>query len=68
MTIQNPTKAFLALVGLICITVLLAIHAINEATGTGMIGTIIGYVVGNTVGAKTNTPIEPIVGPKNDDI
>jgi hypothetical protein len=64
MTIQNPTKAFLALVGLICITVLLAIHAINEATGTGMIGTIIGYVVGNTVGAKTNTPIEPIVGPK----
>ena len=68
MTIQNPTKAFLALVGLICITVLLAIHAINEATGTGMIGTIIGYVVGNTVGAKTNTPIEPIVGPKNDDL
>jgi hypothetical protein len=64
MTIQNPTKAFLALVGLICITVLLAINAISEATGTGMIGTIIGYVVGNTVGAKTNTPIEPIVGPK----
>ena len=64
MTIQNPTKAFLALVGLICITVLLAIGAIQEATGTGMIGTIIGYVVGNTVGAKTNTPIDPIVGPK----
>lgn len=64
MTIQNPTKAFLALVGLICITVLLAIGAIQEATGTGMIGTIIGYVVGNTVGAKQNVPIDPIVGPK----
>lgn len=66
MTIQNPTKAFLALVGLICITVLLALDAISEATGTGMIGTIIGYIVGNTVGAKQNIPIDPIVGPRRD--
>lgn len=66
MTIQNPTKAFLALVGLICLTVLLALGSISESTGTGMIGTIIGYVVGNTVGARSKTPIDPIVGPRDE--
>jgi hypothetical protein len=65
MTIQNPTKAFLALVGLICLTVLLALGSISESTGTGMIGTIVGYVVGNTVGARTKTPIDPSVGPRD---
>lgn len=64
MTIANPTKAFLALVGMICITVLLAIDAITESTGTGLLGTLLGYIVGNTVGAKSKTPIDPIVGPR----
>lgn len=66
MTIGNPTKAFLALVGFICITVLLAIDAISEATGTGMLGTLLGYIVGNSVGAKAGIKADPIITPRDD--
>ena len=67
MTIGNPTKAFLALVGFICITILLALDAISEATGTGMLGTLLGYVVGNSVGAKVGIKADPIISPKDAD-
>jgi len=67
MTITNPPKAFIALVGLVCLTVLLAIGAIDKATGTGMIGTILGYAVGNGIAARTNTPVQPIIGKNNGD-
>ena len=64
MTVTNPPKAFIALIGLVCLTVLLAIGAIDKATGTGMIGTILGYAVGNGIAAKTGKPVEPIIGHK----
>lgn len=64
MKLANPSKALIALVGLICLTVLLAVGAIDMATGTGMIGTIIGYAVGNGIAARQNVPVEPIIGKK----
>lgn len=65
MTIGNPTKAFLALVGFICITLLLALDAISEATGTGMLGTLLGYIVGNGIGARHGLKADPIITPKD---
>lgn len=65
MNIANPPKALIALVALVCLTVLLAIDAIDKATGTGMIGTILGYAVGNGIAAKTGKPVEPIIGKTN---
>lgn len=62
MSITNPPKALIALVALVCLTVLLALNAIDKATGTGMIGTILGYAVGNGIAAKTGKPVEPIIG------
>jgi hypothetical protein len=64
MTLTNPPKALIALVGLVCLTVLLAIDAIDKATGTGMIGTILGYAVGNGIAARSGKPVEPIIGTK----
>ncbi len=64
MTVTNPPKAFIALIGLICLTVLLAIGAIDKATGTGMIGTIVGYSIGNGIAAKSGVRVEPIIGNK----
>lgn len=61
MTLANPPKALIALVGLICLTVLLAVGKIDAATGTGMIGTIIGYAVGNGIAARNRVPVEPII-------
>ena len=65
MTITNPPKAFIALIGLICLTVLLAVGAIDKATGTGMIGTILGYAVGNGIAARQGVPVDPIIGHKD---
>lgn len=64
MTISNPPKALIALIGLICLTVLLALDAIDKATGTGMIGTILGYAVGNGIAARSGQTVEPIIGSK----
>lgn len=67
MTISNPSKALIALVGLVCITALLAVGAISEATGTGMLGSILGYAIGNGIAARQNVPVEPIIGRKKSD-
>ena len=66
MTLANPSKALIALVGLVCLTVLLALGKIDNATGTGMIGTILGYAVGNGIAARTGKPVQPIIGSKTD--
>lgn len=64
MNITNPSKALIALVGLICLTVLLAVDAIPSEAGTGMIGSILGYAIGNGIAAKQGQPVEPIIGKK----
>jgi membrane protein YqaA with SNARE-associated domain len=64
MTIANPPKAFIALVGLICLTLLMALNAIEQATGTGLIGSILGYAIGNGIAARSGQPVQPIIGSK----
>lgn len=64
MTIANPPKAFIALVGLICLTLLMALNAIEQATGTGLIGSVLGYAIGNGIAAKSGQPVQPIIGSK----
>jgi len=64
MTIQNPPKALIALVGLLCLTLLMALHSIEQATGTGLIGSILGYAIGNGIAAKTGKTVHPIIGSK----
>lgn len=64
MNIANPSKALIALVGLICLTVLMATNSIPTEAGVGMIGSILGYAIGNGIAAKTGQPVEPIIGKK----
>ena len=64
MNITNPPKALIALVGLVCLTVLLAVHAIPTEAGTGMIGSILGYAIGNGIAARSGTAVDPIIGKK----
>lgn len=66
MTVANPPKALIALVGLVCLTVLMALGAIEQATGTGLIGSILGYAIGNGIAARSGKPVEPIIGVKHD--
>ena len=54
----------IALVALICITVLLAFNAIDQSAGTGLIGMIAGYAVGNGIAARKGEDVTPIIGRK----
>jgi len=66
MTLQNPSKALIALVALICITVLIAVGAIDPNQGLPIITMIVGYAVGNGIAARKGDPVDPIIGPKTD--
>ena len=61
----NPSKALIALVGLICMTVLIAVGAIDQDQGLPIITMIVGYSVGNGMAALTNKPVEPIIRKKD---
>lgn len=65
MNIANPSKALIALVGLVCLTVLMAVNAIASETGVPIITTIIGYSVGNGIAAKKGDEVTPIIGKKD---
>jgi hypothetical protein len=61
----NPSKALIALVGLICMTVLIAVGAIDQDQGLPIITMIVGYSVGNGMAALSNKQVEPIIKKKN---
>lgn len=65
MTLNNPPKAFILLVALICVTTLMAIGKIDTESGMPILTAIVFYGIGNGVAAKTGKPSEPIIGPKN---
>ena len=61
----NPSKALIALVGLICMTVLIAVCAIEQDQGLPIITMIVGYSVGNGMAALSNKTVDPIIKKKN---
>lgn len=66
MTVTNPPKALIALVALICITVLRALDKLDQASFNAIGGLIVGYAVGNGVAARKGDPVDPILGRKPD--
>lgn len=66
MIITNPPKAFIALVALVCLTLLRALDRIDQASFNALAGWIIGYIVGNGIAAKSGTPVQPIIGKGKD--
>lgn len=64
MTLNNPPKALILLVALICVTVLLAMGRVTTEAGLPIISAIVFYGIGNGVAARTGKPSEPIIGTK----
>lgn len=67
MELTNPPKALIVLVALICIVILMVSKSIDETTGAGLLGMIVGYGVGNGIAAKNGDPVQPIIGTKRRD-
>lgn len=68
LDINNPPKAFIVVLSLLCITVLLLTKTIEAESGLGLIGLIVGYAIGNGIAAKQGEPVEPILGHGHRDI
>ena len=66
MTLANPSKALIALVALLSMVLLMALDRVDPSAAMNIIVAIVFYSIGNGVGAKTNTPVEPIIGRKKD--
>ena len=64
MMLTNPPKALIVLVAIMCITLLMAVGKIDESAGTGMLGTIVGYSVGNSIRPKNGDQVPPIISKK----
>ena len=64
MNIANPSKAFIALVSLICLTILIAVESITSDAGLPVITAIVGYAIGNGIAAKQGQSVDPIIGRK----
>lgn len=65
MTLNNPPKAFILLVALMCVTFLLALGRVSTEAGLPIISAIVFYGIGNGVAARSGKPSEPIITPKN---
>ena len=61
----NPSKALIALVALVCMTVLIAVGSIDQNQGLPIITMIVGYSVGNGMAALTNKEVQPIIRKKD---
>lgn len=61
----NPSKALIALVGLICITILLSVGKLETSEGVPILTMIIGYSIGNGMAALTNKEVQPIIRKKD---
>lgn len=66
MKIANPSKAFILLVALICVTVLMALGKISSEAGLPVITAFGGYGLGNGLGAYKNQQSPKIFEPQQD--
>lgn len=64
MRLQNPPKAFILLVALLCVTLLLAVGRITTEAGLPLISAVVFYGIGNGVAARSGKASEPIIAPK----
>ena len=64
MTNINVIKAVIAVLGLICITVLMMTHTASTDAGMPIITMLVGYSVGNGIARAAGVPVEPIIGGK----
>lgn len=65
MKIANPSKAFILLVALICVTVLMAIGKVPTEAGLPIVSATVFYAIGNGVASRAGVNPSPIISPKD---
>lgn len=67
MTLNNPPKAFILLVALICLTLLMALNRVDTEAGLPIISAVVFYAIGNGVAAKSGKDSQPIISSKKNE-
>lgn len=67
ITIVNVPKATIALVALVCVTVLGALDVLESDAVLAIISSVVGYAIGNGVAARTGQNVQPIIGVRSSD-
>lgn len=67
MTVVNYQKAILLGLSLVAVVVLGALQVLPSEAVSGALMTVLGYIAGNTVGAKQREHITPVVGRRSED-
>ena len=67
MTIANLQKAVLLGLGMVAVVVLGIAGVLPPEAVSGALMTVLGYVAGNTVGAKNREHISPVIGRRPED-
>jgi hypothetical protein len=62
LAVTNPPKALIALAAMVCITLLMITDSIGSDAGLGLLGSIVGYAIGNGIAAATHHKVDPIIG------
>lgn len=66
MKLANPPKAAILMLGIVCITVLMALGRITSEAGLPVLTALSGYGIGNGVRARRNEPSPHIFEPADD--
>ena len=67
MILSNQPKLLIILLSIVCITVLMSLGKLDQSAGTGMLGSIVGYSIGNSVRPKNGEQVPPIISRKKHD-
>ena len=67
MKLANPSKAFILLTGVICITLLMALGRIDSEAGLPVLTALSGYGIGNGIGARRGDQSPHIFEPSDAD-
>jgi len=67
ITVVNVPKATIALVALVCVTVLGAVGVLESDAVLAIISSVVGYAIGNGVAARSGQAVEPILGTRKTD-
>ena len=62
ITVVNVPKAVIALVALVCVTVLGALSVLESDAVLAIISSVVGYAIGNGVAARSGQAVDPIIG------
>jgi hypothetical protein len=63
MKVQNPPKAWIIIIGIVAVTVLIALGRITAEAGLPVLTAFVGYAVGNGITAMRGQAAENIFAP-----